>query len=512
MRQKSRVLTAIAQYAADTPEKAALQDGAGGRITYNELAVEIPRVAGLFSEFQRSGSQTSKVSSSLGILMDNTPAWAVADLASLQAEIPCVPVPLFFSPAQVAHLISSAGIGLLLTDQAEKVRQLLTGIGVQVESVTDISVAGCAVHAFQLENHPDSREIPAGIDKITFTSGTTGDPKGVCLTRDTMETVAESLRQACDAQATERHVCALPLATLLENIGGIYVPLLAGGTCILPGLAAVGMRGASGLEPQRFLQALIGFRASTCILIPQMLLALCAAVQQSGVRPENLRYLAVGGAPVSLAQLKQAKALGLPVFEGYGLSEAGSVVAVNAPGMERAGTVGKSLAHVQLDFAEDGEILVGGALFSGYLGQPPFVQGEYYPTGDIGHLDADGFLHITGRKKHIFITAFGRNVSPEWVERELTIQPAIAQAVVFGEGRPFNVAVLSGRDGVDATFMEQCVEAANRDLPDYARVTQWILADEPFSVQNGLFTGTGRPRRDAIMKVYGDRIKAIYED
>ncbi len=510
MRKGSRVLAAIEQHAANTPEKMALEDGADTGLNYARLAVEIKRVAGIFSGFLPATS-----SSSIGIFMDNTPAWAVADLAMLQAEIPCVPVPLFFSSAQVAHLISSAGIGLLLTDQPERVKPLLAGIDAEAVSEAEISIAGRTVCLFHLQKKADNKDIPAGIAKITFTSGTTGDPKGVCLTQTAMETVAESLREACGAEATERHVCALPLATLLENIGGIYAPLLAGGTCVLPGLAAVGMRGASGLDPKRFLEALIDFRASTCILIPQMLLALCAAVQQSGARPENLRYLAVGGAPVSLTQLEQAEALGLPVFEGYGLSEAGSVVAVNAPNAVRAGTVGKPLAHVQLDFGEDGEILVAGALFSGYLGQhqqQAVAESEFYPTGDIGHLDADGFLHITGRKKHIFITAFGRNVSPEWVERELTIQPGIAQAVVFGEARPFNVAVLCGRDSADELIMEQCVAAANRDLPDYARVTKWIKADAPFSVQNGLFTGTNRPRRDAIMKVYGDRIRTIYGD
>jgi len=508
MNKSSRVLAAIAAHAQQTPHKIALEDGAGCGLTYAQMISEISRV----SDELRAYSPAS-----IGIFMDNTPAWAVADLAAVQAEIPCVPIPLFFSPAQIAHLIHSVGIALLLTDQPQAMASLLASVEVVCESKAEIEIAGQTVSLFHLKPLPSKttavEKIPAGIAKITFTSGTTGDPKGVCLTQQTMETVAVSLRDACAADVDERHLCALPLGTLLENIGGIYVPLLAGGTCILPGLAAVGMRGSSGLDAQRFLAALTSFRASTCILIPQMLLALCAAVQQSGEKPQNLRYLAVGGAPVSLAQLEQAAALGLPVFEGYGLSEAGSVVAVNAADAVRAGTVGKPLAHVRIDIADDGEILVAGALFSGYLGQktPGLVDG-FYATGDIGHLDADGFLHITGRKKHIFITAFGRNVSPEWVERELTIQPGIAQAVVFGEARPFNVAILTARDGVDAAVVEQCVAAANSGLPDYARVSRWILTDAPFSVANGLFTGTGRPRREAILQVYGEHIKSIYAE
>lgn len=497
----SRVLQAIADVAKNNPDRLALTDGAACNIAYAALQCDIKHVASQLSR---------RKPKALGLLMDNTPAWVISDLAAVHAEIPCVPLPLFFSPRQIAHLISTAGIELILTDQPVPLRAMLAGIGTELVDETQINIADRQISLLQLPAAPAGL-IPSGVAKITFTSGTTGDPKGVCLTQQAMETVAVSLQEACQAEASDRHLCALPLATLLENIGGAYVPLMAGAVCVLPGLAAVGLKGSSGLDPAAFLRALIGYDIATCILIPQMLLALVSAVHASGQRPERLRYIAVGGAPVSLQQLQQAKALGLPVFEGYGLSEAGSVVAVNAPGAVQAGSVGKPLPHIALQFAEDGEILVKGALFSAYLGQPGSAPGEgYYATGDIGHIDEHGFLHITGRKKHIFITAFGRNVSPEWVERELTVQPAIAQAMVLGEAQPFNVAILSARNGMDEKHVQQCVEAANAQLPDYARVSRWLLADEPFSVANGLFTATGRPRREAIMKVYGERIKSIY--
>jgi len=496
-----KVLQSVRHFAQTEPHKAALSDGAGNDTGYAALHAEIERAAGILQQ----GSPAA-----VGLLMDNTPAWVVADLAVLHASIPCVPLPLFFSPRQIAHLIASAGIELIITDQPESLRYMLAAIAVAVEDEQQAELAGRSVSLFRL---PPAKAglIPEGVAKVTFTSGTTGDPKGVCLSLQSMETVAASLQQACAAEAADRHLCALPLATLLENIGGVYVPLLTGSTCVLPGLAGVGLKGSSGLDPAVFLGALIKHEIATIILIPQMLLALVAAVHASGKRPVKLRYAAVGGAPVSLQQLQQAEALGLPVFEGYGLSEAGSVVAVNSPGAVQAGAVGKPLPHVRLKFADDGEIMVGGALFSGYLGQPGTApQDGWYASGDIGHLDDDGFLHITGRKKHIFITAFGRNVSPEWVESELTIQPGIAQAVVFGESRPFNVAVLTPRDGVDKNSVQQCVDAANAQLPDYARISRWLLADAPFSVANGLFTGTGRPRREAILKVYGERMNSIY--
>ena len=232
--------------------------------------------------------------------------------------------------------------------------------------------------------------------------------------------------------------------------------------------------------------------------------------EQGSWHEEVAEYCRGRGGPRQLR--RRMGQLGLPGYEGYGLSEAASVVAVNRPGDTRPGTVGRPLPHVRLRFAADGEIEVGGSLFSGYLGDGEEKPGRFWPTGDIGHLDDEGFLHLTGRKKHIFITAFGRNIAPEWVERELTVTGAIAQAVVYGEARPFNVAVLVPRMAADAAVIAQTVAQANARLPDYARIRRWLLADAPFSLANGQWTGTGRPRRQAIWKAYAERIRAMYAE
>ncbi|MDQ7010249.1 MAG: AMP-binding protein, partial [Mariprofundaceae bacterium] len=178
----------------------------------------------------------------------------------------------------------------------------------------------------------------------------------------------------------------------------------------------------------------------------------------------------------------------------------------------RPGSVGKVLPHVKLSFAEDGEIIIHGHLFSGYLGDGELKEKDTWATGDIGYLDNDAFLHLSGRKKHIFITAFGRNVSPEWVEGELTTEACIAQACVFGEARPFNVAVVVPRPDCDDEALRRAIHAANARLPDYARVQQWLVADEPFSLANGMWTGTSRPRREQIWKVYGERLESLYPE
>lgn len=205
----------------------------------------------------------------------------------------------------------------------------------------------------------------------------------------------------------------------------------------------------------------------------------------------------------------------MPVYEGYGLSECASVVAVNTPHANRPGSVGKPLPHARLSFAKDGEISVSGAVFAGYLGQAerPDKDG-CWPTGDTGYLDADGYLYLTGRKKNMFITSFGRNVAPEWVERELTIQPPIAQAAVFGEARPWNAAVVVPRTlpGADMNIaVAQAIASANKLLPDYARVAKWVIASEPFTPHNGLLTANGRLRRSEIQSRYKAQLNELYE-
>jgi long-subunit acyl-CoA synthetase (AMP-forming) len=148
----------------------------------------------------------------------------------------------------------------------------------------------------------------------------------------------------------------------------------------------------------------------------------------------------------------------------------------------------------------------------GYIGGGEDARTEegYWPTGDIGHLDADGFLHLDGRKKSMFITAFGRNLAPEWIESELTACPAIGQAAVFGEARPWNAAVLVPRNPALADALKADICKVNDSLPDYARVGRWIVADEAFSPMNGMATANGRLRRDAIFERYRARLDGLY--
>ncbi|HEX6295012.1 MAG TPA: AMP-binding protein [Burkholderiales bacterium] len=429
----------------------------------------------------------------LGLLADNGPDWVAVDLDAQAAGIPLVPLPAFFTAAQLAHAVASTGMDALYCTS----EGIALALGFHRTSDP---------RWYRREAAPVP--LPPCTAKITFTSGTTGAAKGVCLTAAAQRAVARSLAEATRGLGIQRHLCLLPLAVLLENVAGVYTPLAAGAQWIAPPLAEVGLSGSAGFDPRACLAAIERHEAHSIIVLPQMLAALTNLLER-GISPvpRSLRFVAVGGARVSPALIERARALGLPVYEGYGLSECASVVALNTPQADRRGSVGRPLPHLGVRIAEDGEIAVSGTGFLGYVGQP-FAEPEFL-TGDLGRLDADGFLHVEGRRKHLLITSFGRNVAPEWPEAELLAGAALAQAAVFGEGRPQLCAVLVPAPAAsDAAIAEQ-VGAANARLPDYARIRQWVRAETPFAPQNGLATANGRVRRDAVWERYRERFDAL---
>jgi long-chain acyl-CoA synthetase len=171
---------------------------------------------------------------------------------------------------------------------------------------------------------------------------------------------------------------------------------------------------------------------------------------------------------------------------------------LNLPGVSPPGSVGRALPHARLRVNADGEIEVAGALFSGYLGDPSPVP-DWWPTGDLGRVDDDGTVWIDGRRKHVLITAYGRNVSPEWVETALRQHPAVLQAVVMGDGEPALGAVIwSTRPDLTDADLQGAVDAANATLPDYARIARWTRGRAAFDASTGLATANGRPQRAAI--------------
>lgn len=479
----SDVLRAIEKYAHDQADSPALLSDTTV-LSYNELHRQLDLLA---IELKVHHGQCA------GIELGNGVSWLLLDLACVKAGIVTVPLPAFFTATQREHALRSAGASLLFSDKPTGQGSLL----IDNEHAITISHLDNAVV-----------DLHEGTSKITYTSGTTGEPKGVCLSQPGMEQVAASLVSVIGQQAAEKTAAVLPLAVLLENIAGAYATLLAGGCYDLQPQENIGF--SHGMIPDfvKLHHYLVESKACSCILVPELLRGLMQVIAQSGQGLPDMRFIAVGGSRVSISLLQQAEQLGLPVYQGYGLSEAASVVAVNTPVMNRTGTVGQLLPHINIDLAGDGEILIRAQTFLGYVGEP--MNEEVYKTGDIGEIDEQGFLHITGRKKNIIINSMGRNIAPEWPESELLAQPQIAQAVVLGDAEAgLSALLVPSAASVDARQMSEAIERANQTLPEYAQIRYWKIS-VPFTVANKQLTGTGRPRRSVILEAWRNQLNNMY--
>ncbi|MBB5212648.1 AMP-binding protein [Microbulbifer hydrolyticus] len=502
-----QLIEQITAYAAQYPTRNALvglrglETGGSTKVNSNSdlsYAQLFGALDALASGLQRQGIEV------LGLFADNGPEWLLVDLACQQAGVTLVPLPGFFSAQQLEHTIRASGMQALLTDDCERFTPL-EPVGEALGELAGLTL---------IEIPQATRvALPAETAKVTFTSGSTGTPRGVCLANETQYATAAALAQALVELGCARHLCLLPLATLLENVAGAYTCWLLGGTVIAPSLEKLGFHGSSQLDPAQLCRCIDECQPDSLILLPQILKLLVAQVRLGQWQaPPSLRFVAVGGGKVSPELLRQARTLGLPVFEGYGLSECGSVVALNLPGADCPGAAGRPLPHCEIRVC-DGEVQVRGPRYLGYLGDSGVgsdMDGDWLATGDLGAIDKDGFLHITGRKKNLLISAFGRNISPEWVESEILLTPMLLQCVVIGDARPHCCALVFPLPGTEDAQVDRWIQAINERLPDYAQIRNWARLPAPLSFDDGLLTANGRPRRDAISHRYAESIETLY--
>lgn len=480
----------LLEHLSQNTKAVAISDGNSGSYTASTLSATVSTLAD-----RLLGLGVSRIA----LYADNSPAWIIADIACQQADITLLPLPLFFSAEQLKHSCDIASVQGILTDRSALLRQHLNTASPQ-----------------PFNNHfewlpldvQQLAPLPRGTAKITFTSGSTGAPKGVCLSTEQQLRVAESVAKRINIRGL-RHLCLLPLTTLLENVAGVYAPLMNHGEVIVPPLRQVGLEGSSGLDITALKQAIDDTQPNSMILLPETLGALVDAIDGGWQAPKSLQFVAIGGARVASRLLQRANHIGIPVYQGYGLSECASVVALNTFGEQREGTVGGLLDHLSAT-TENGEIIIRGNSFLGYIGEPDSWYPSHIATGDLGSIDSDGFITIDGRSKNLLISSFGRNINPEWLESELLANPNIAQAVVIGDDRPFCSALLFLRHSQKATDVAHFIATLNQRLPDYARIHAYQFLPTPLSYSDGNLTENGRLRRDRIQLFYRNDIEQFY--
>jgi long-chain acyl-CoA synthetase len=435
----------------------------------------------------------------------NRPEWAVAYFGCLRAGAMAVPLDVRSSPDFVARIIerTQPGVAFCSSETVDG----LPGTILPVISLDDLRDV--------LEKDATQWTEPSvggeGIAQIMFTSGTTGDPKGVILTHRNVVSNILACRELVPVSSSSRLLSLLPLSHMFEQIGGLLVPLSRGATIIYP----------NSLQPRTLFNTMQSDQVTNLVLVPQALQLLMNGIEREvrakgkekqwrflmrvapimpmGVRRwlfrevhrqfgGNLTYIMSGGAYLDPELARKWYAIGIPILQGYGATEASPVITTNTFQHSRIGSVGKVLPGQEIRIADDGEILTRGPnVTQGYWQSPEATAAAFedgwYRTGDLGYVDQDGFLFLKGRKKDLIVLANGQNVYPEDIESILNKQPGVRDSVVVGlpaDGGLVRVhAVLLMEDEAKAA---EVVSAANKLLADHQRVrgfTIWPEEDFP---------------------------------
>ncbi|MBD0745717.1 long-chain fatty acid--CoA ligase [Streptomyces sp. CBMA152] len=399
---------------------------------------------------------------------------------------------------------------------------------------------------------------PEDTATLVYTSGTTGPPKGCRLTHANIGAVQDATLPLTEGGPGDRTYLYLPLAHLLAQLIQFSTLLYGGELCYFGGRVEDVVKELAEAQPThlpsvprlfekvhqtvlglaetqengraRFEEAVrLGVLAADGRLPPDLHEAHAAADKElfALVRAAfggRLRWALTGGAPIAPATLDFLRASGIAVFEGYGMTESGGVITLNHPGAVRYGTVGRPVDGCEVRIAEDGEVLARGAnVFPGYHANPAGTAEAldadgWLHTGDLGALDPDGFLSITGRKKDLIITSAGKNLTPSEVELAIERSRFVSHAVMIGDHRPYPVALITvdpeeaaGKDAAAVrALVQEAVDEANARVSRPARIRAFAVLDEDFTIASGVLTPTLKVRRRAVAERYAEEIERLY--
>jgi long-chain acyl-CoA synthetase len=488
----------------------------------------------------------------VGLLSENRAEWLVADMAILAAAAVNVPPHAPLTARQVQFQFADAGVRWLFVStrqQLDKVLHVLDELpelrGIvtfePAESTSPL-VRGWASFLQRgrellprLGEELWKREAALGegdLATIMYTSGTTGNPKGVMLSHGNLLSNAAASVAASPLEADAVLLSWLPYSHIYARLVDHYKSMLSGTVICLAESAETVVQNLEDVEPTH-LTAVPRF-------YEKVLTAVASddpAVTGSRLRKvfgRRIQLLCSGGAPLPLPVAEAYHAAGLLLVQGYGLTETSPVISFNSPERFKMDTVGPPLPGVEVRIAADGEVLVRGPLVMlGYWNNPAAtaeaIRDGWLYTGDLGELDADGFLKITGRKKELMVLSSGKKLVPSYVEGLLLSDPCIDQAVVCGEGRNFLTALLvphwenvrqvlraEGKSADDEQsvrdLLRRRIDAALEDVSSWERVKKFALLRQPLSVANDELTVSLKLRRQVVLQKYADLIAALYRE
>ena len=444
----------------------------------------------------------------VAILLDTRADWTVVDLAAALIGAPLVPVYPTSAPAQIIDVVRRARPALLIVDSERVLPDLGSQAVVRVGS-TDGDLG---------ELSPANAE-PVAVDvvgddlfTISFSSGSTGTPKGCLLSHSNYVAVLDA------AIAAETH----PMRALAHREAAfVFLPLAHASARLqqLTTLVAGGELVYGTGDTAQLLAQIAEVRPTYVPGVPRFFeSAYLRAGRDATVLREmfgdRLVYALTGGAPIAPEMLATYESAGIPLVEGYGLTETSTALAIATPHLNRAGTVGRPLPGVQISIADDGEILARGAnVFSGYLDDEAATSAAFrdgwFLTGDLGHIDAEGFLIVTGRKKNLIVTSTGKNVAPEPAENQFRQACSIDGVVVVGDARPFLIAVVTtGEHPADDAELLAAARSINAAVSPPERIRKIVVVGASLSLAGGEITASGKVVRQAVV----DRFAAVIDD
>ena len=573
--------------ACESASGPALRKPGAADLSYPELGAAATEIAaGLIELGVKQGDRVA-------ILSNTRPEWTLVDCGALAAGMIVVPIYQTNSPQECAYVLQHSGARVVVCEDEDllaKVRSVrhrcpdlehvvvMEGQGEGAISLVELRERGSDA------SRTSPRELggSAGADDvatIVYTSGTTGPPKGCVLTHANVLSAVRMYEARLEMDPAHFVVFMfLPLAHVLARVTQMVVLDLGGTLAYWQG------------DPSRVLDDLRASRPTHVPVVPRILekihaRAVTTANEGGPVKRAGLRYaleigsavrrsersdqavgpllrgghavadrlmlskvrtlfgeqasmVLTGAAPIGAEVLDFFDACGLPVMEGYGLTETCAAATLNAPGEFRFGTVGRPLPGIEIRIADDGEVLIHGpCIFSGYYRDEQATaeafDGDWFRSGDLGQIDADGYLRITGRKKDLIITSSGKNIAPSLIETALREARWISEAVVYGDNRPYLVALLvldpdelpalaehlgmepessaMAGDGRVQHVLAEVVDEVNRGFARIEQVKRFAILDHDLTQDAGELTPTMKVKRAVVYDRYRDIFDALYE-
>ena len=519
---------------------------------------------------------------SVAVMSSTRIEWTVADFAVLFAGAVTVPVYETSSPHQTAWILEDSQIGVAFAENDEKERVLRAAAAsngtdapriFQLEDLDALTALGEGVSDEELERARSCRGLD-DVATVVYTSGTTGRPKGCEITHRNFAVVSVNAAEFLPEFLKEdgaRSIMFLPLAHVLARCVQTV--------CIDRGITLLHATGAAAL-----VEDMQAFKPTFLLAVPRVFEKIYAtaeaqagsgakgrlfrAAAQTAVswskaeRPSPLlrarralfdrlvyrriravfgggvRYTVSGASPLSPFLAHFFRGAGIVVLEGYGLTESTAPLTVNPVGLVKIGTVGRPMPGTRIRIAEDGEIMAQGVgIFKDYRNNPEATAGAFtdgwFGTGDLGEIDDDGYLTVTGRKKDLIVTAGGKNVAPTPLEERIREHVIVDQAVLIGDDKPFVGAIIaldpeglktfsaselggeiSPEDAVEderiRTVLQKQVDYANELVSRAEGVRKFIVTNESFDESSGRLTPSLKLRRSVVLDDFADRIAELY--